>query len=150
MRISQYYSVTRFITKLNENENIMNENYIVSAFFEGSEAFKNQFGICIKPIFISIKTESKPISIHYDRIQKIFEGQPLISFKENNDRYLPSSKTKKDMFKLDIYMKKKEFKGISYYPSSMDRCNENSETVTKIRKHVADCKQTDLSDFTDL
>ena len=151
MTSTQFFSVTKFITKLNEQENIIKKDHnivdpIISVYFEGNDAFKNKYGICFKPIFMTNRTESKPKSIRFDRIQEIYGCQPIISCKENDNKSLPNGKDKKDMFVLDIYLNQKEFKGNKYYPSHMRKCS-NNESVEKIRKHVADCQKTDFDDF---
>ena len=146
----KYFSVTKFVNALNDKENFIKKEYdiidpIISVYFEGKEAFKNDFGIAIKPLFIHIKNGSKPIGINYDKIPEIFECHPLVSFKENFNRKLPADNEKQNMFILDIYLNQKEYKGIKYYPTHMDQCYSPTN-VEKIRNYVYEYQQRQINE----
>ena len=84
-----YYSVTKFVNKLNEHiENLQEssdynlDGKFIDIYFEGSEVGKNQYGITVKPIYIRINF-LQPQFIKYDKIIEYFGSQPILSFKES-------------------------------------------------------------------
>ena len=147
MQSSKFFSITKFVEKLNEKKNFIKKSYPIDepkilVYFEGIDVYKNKFGITIKPLFIRIKDTLDMINIKYDEILEIFETDPIISFKENKSRYIPAIKDKKNMFILEIFLNQQEFNNIKYFPSSMRQCTCISN-VEKIRKIVNDLQKSD-------
>ncbi len=141
-----YYSVTKFVNKLSEHiENLLNSNDYLEIYFEGSDITKNQYGISVKPIFITINQNPTKV-IKYDKIIEFFDVQPILTFKENKNRWIPNSKDKKNMFKLVVSLTQEEYKGFKYYPSQMKTCT-NQQNCDKIRKQVMDVEKEDFINF---
>ena len=144
--MNNYFSVTKFVNKLNEKiENLINNEISLEIYFEGNEMNKNEYGINVKPIFIKINTE--PIKIvKYEKILEFFEIQPILVFKENKSRFIPNSKDKKNLFKLVVSLNQEEYKGFKYYPSKMQMCT-NQQNCEKIRKQVMEIQKEEFISF---
>ncbi len=106
---NRYFSITKFMTTLKPKSGA------VLVYFEAADSFVTKFNqIAIKPV--CIKTVAY---IKHAEVLKLFNGQPVITFKESSTRFNPKSVTKDGLFYLVIDTEEEEFEGISYYPSEM-------------------------------
>ena len=128
----KFFTVTKFVNFINEHklaENIKS----VRLYYKGTYTFKNKFNdMCIKPIYIIIFTNSKPVYINHEKLLYMFDAQPVISFKTNKARRIPEGKYRLNMFHLTIDFKQQESKeGYKYYPIEIHK-ETNDKIVDKI------------------
>ena len=132
----KFLSVSKFVSFINENklaENIKN----VRCYYKGTYTFKSKFDdICIKPVYVIIFTNSKPVYINHEKILSLFAAQPVIAFKTNKFRKIPEGRNRLNMFYLTIDFRQVESKtkdgqSFKYYPIEIHK-ETNEKVVEKI------------------
>lgn len=110
------------------------------AYFNASQAYRNKFDrICIKPIMIKISQDSRDVYIKHEQILKMFDGQLVLSFSENQSRYLPHQK--RDLLYLTIDFEPREYHEFLYYQTEVFR-STNQRNIQIIRKQEVPMIQT--------
>ena len=149
----KFLSVSKFVNFINEQklaENIKN----VKLYYKGTYTFKNKFdNMCIKPIYIILFTNSKPVYINHEKLLYLFDAQPVISFKINKARRMPEGKNRLNMFYLTIDFKQQESKTASgesfnYYPIEIHK-ETNDKIIDKIESLRIKTYEQALNDFGD-
>ena len=128
----KYFSVSKFVEFIKKEkpaETIRN----VKLYYKGTYTFIDKFGnMCLKPIYIIIFTNSKPVYINHEKLLYLFDAQPVIQFKTNKARRLPEGRYRLNMFYLTIDFKQQESKdGYKYYPIEIHK-EVNQQIVDKI------------------
>ena len=150
----KFLSVSKFVSFINENklaENIKN----VKCYYKGTYTFKSKFNdLCIKPVYIIIFTNSKPLCLNHERILSLFAAQPVIAFKTNKFRKIPEGKNRLNMFYLTIDFKQVESKtkdgqSFKYYPIEIHK-ETNEKVVEKIDSLRLKTFERSVNEFVDV
>lgn len=125
-------SVNQFVEYVKRNYSDINT---ATLYFENNDAFKNdKFDrLCIKPIFIQLKSDKKSFNLKHKEILDRFEGELIISFSESEKKKLPDDKSL--LCELIVKFDKKTFDKNVYYPSRIITCS-NKFNIEKIREQV--------------
>ena len=146
----EFFSVTKFVNYIIENKLAKNIKK-AKLYYKGTYTFKNKFNdMCVKPIYLILFTDSKPVYINHEKILCQFDAQPVISFKTNKARRIPEGKQRLNMFYLTIDFKQQVTKeGFKYYPleihketdpNVVDKINSlRIETFSESMQHMSDC-----------
>lgn len=131
METVSFCSVNKFVDYCSQNF----KNYTSAVlYFENKDAFKNQYErLCIKPVFIQLKNDKKCYNMKHQEIIERFEGNLIVSFKENNSKKLPEDKDL--LCELIVKFEKKIIEENVYYPSRIIICN-NEYNIEKVRKQI--------------
>ena len=146
----KFLSVTKFVEFINEHK--LAENILkVKVYYKGTYTFKNKFDqMCIKPIYIIIFTNTKPVYLNHEKLLALFDAQPVISFKSNKARRIPEGKYRLNMFYLTIDFKQQETKeGYKYYPIEIHK-ETNEKVVDKINSLRITTYEQALNDSMDV
>ena len=132
LKTIKYLSVSKFVEFIN-NEKLAENIRNVKLYYKGTYTFRSKFEqMCIKPIYIIIFTNSKPVCINHEKLLYLFDAQPVIYFKTNKARRFPEGRYRLNMFYLTIDFKQQESKeGYKYYPIEIHK-ETNDKVVEKI------------------
>ena len=149
----KFFSISKFVEFINEQklaENIKS----VRLYYKGTYTFKNKFNdMCIKPIYLIIFNDAKPVYINHEKLLYLIDAQPVISFKTNKARRIPEGKYRLNMFYLTIDFKQVESKtqdgqSFKYYPFEIHK-EIDQKVVDKIESlRISTLEQSfyDMSD----
>lgn len=131
--VPRYYSASKLVEIINKTklaENIKN----IRLYYQGSQTFKSKYGdMCIKPIYLIIFTNDKPIYVRHEKLLDLFEGQPIIYVKLNAKRHIPQDYERQNMFYLTIEFKQMSSQsGYTFYPMKIN-VETNEKVVDKIK-----------------
>lgn len=144
-----FHSVSKFVNFVNVyklGENVKQ----AKVFYKGTHTFKSKFGqMCVKPIYIILYTDSKPVYLNHEKILTEFSSQPVITFNTNKARRIPEGKYRFNMFCLTIDFKQQESKKadgetIKYYPIEIHK-----ETNEQVAEKIESLRIKPPDDFAD-
>lgn len=128
-QLAIFNSVNKFVENINEKFDNVKSAVL---YFEKDEAFRNQYDrICVRPVFITLKKETKNINLTNQRIVDIFNGNLVVSFNESSFKKLP--KEKDLICELVIKFDGKLFREMVFYETDILICS-NKKSIDLIRK----------------
>lgn len=128
-QLTIYNSVNKFVENINEKFDDVKSAVL---YFEKDEAFRNQYDrICVRPVFITLKRETKNINLTNQRIVDTFNGNLVVSFNESSFKKLP--KEKDLICELVIKFDGKLFREMVFYETDILICS-NKKSIDLIRK----------------